>query len=258
MDENNLEMQEYLCDETNPSSYASSHIQTSIFPEPSSIASTLKFLDLCGSQRVTDRGLLQLHNLTALEVAKLDNCHSITGRGLVALSNSHRLRTLSLVNCRRLTDEAIINISHLSSSLIELNLEGCRCLTDRSLLAISNLTSLCKLDLSQCDLITNEAIKYLHPLEYLEELYLGWCRNIGNVGFKILCHQPGRNQYLKVLRLARCPITDASCRSLPMLSALEELDLNGCNKIESRVLGRALEMLPSLTVLDVSYCPGIL
>lgn len=257
-DNENSEMQEFLLHEQNINADLSYQINPGTTFGAPSIASTLTLLDLCGSKRVTDRGLLQLHNLTALEIVKMDNCHSITGRGLVAFSNSHRLHTLSLVNCRRLTDEAIINISHLSSSLEALVLEGCRCLTDRSLIAISNLSSLSKLDLSLCDLITNKALQFLHPLEFLEELYLGWCRNIGDEGLEILCSQPGRKENLKVLRLARCPITNETCSSLPKLSALKELDLNGCNKLKSDKLGWALELLKNLTVLDVSYCPGIL
>ena len=251
---------EYLLHETPNDINLQQKTQTpsSVNNQPPYIASSLKVLDLCGSQRITDRGLLQLHNLPSLEVAKLDNCHSITGQGLVVFSNSKYLHTISLVNCRRLTDEAIVNLSYLSSSLEALVLDGCRCLTDRSLMAISCLISLRKLDLSQCDLFTSEAMQYLRPLELLEELYLGWCRNIGNEGLKELCNQPQRMNLLKVLRLARCPITDDGCKFLTKLNALEELDLNGCNKIGSEVLGNTLEILPNLKVLDVSYCPGIL
>ena len=79
-----------------------------------SITSQLTLLDLRGSQRLTDRGLLQLNNLSCLEVAKLDNCHSISGCGLIAFSFFNQLHTLSLANCRRLTDEATVNISHLT------------------------------------------------------------------------------------------------------------------------------------------------
>jgi hypothetical protein len=113
--------------------------------------STLTLLDLRGSQRVTDRGLLQLSRspLLSLEVARLDNCHGITGRGMLAFSRSQRLHTLSMSNCRRLTDEAVVNVSHLSASIMALNLGGCRCLTDRSLEALGGLVMLRELDLSQ-------------------------------------------------------------------------------------------------------------
>lgn len=129
-------------------SYNDSHLVASTHSAATSTTTTLALLDLRGSQRLTDRGLLQLSSLSSLEIAKLDNCHGITGKGLLAFSRSHRLHTLSLANCRRLTDEAVVNVSHLVS-LEALILGGCRCLTDRSLDALSALINLTKLDLSQ-------------------------------------------------------------------------------------------------------------
>jgi len=226
----------------------------------SSTTSNLTLLDLRGSQRLTDRGLLQLTHtpLRSLEVVKLDNCHGITGRGLLAFSRSHRLHTLSLANCRRLTDEAVVNVSHLGTSLTALNLGGCRCLTDRSLEALSNLMELRKLDLSQCDLITDDGIENLDGLAHLDELSLGWCRLISDEGLETLADQPNRAQALRTLRLARCSITDAGLKHLEKLENLEELDLNGCVSISSSALGDTLGKLIHLTSLDVSYCPGIL
>lgn len=221
------------------------------------MTSQLTLLDLRGSQRLTDRGLLQLNNLCSLEVAKLDKCHSINGRGLIAFSRSSHLHTLSLANCRRLTDEAILNISHLTS-ITHLSLDGCRCLTDRCLEATSNLLRLEKLDLSSCDMISNLGLKYLHSLEYLNEISLGWCRSVTDLGLDILTSQPSRKNKLGTLRLARCNITDNGLPFLTRLQALEELDLNGCSKLSSRALGETLGMLKNLTTLDVSFCPNIL
>jgi len=221
------------------------------------ITSNLTLLDLRGSQRLTDKGLMQLSDLPSLEIAKLDNCHSIQGRGLVVLANSHRLHTLSLANCRRLTDEAIMNISHLIG-LEKLSLDGCRCLTDRSAVAIGHLTQLTRLDLSQCDLITDSGLEELEHLQKIEELALGWCRSITDLGIEILSGQKGRAENLRILGLARVPITDVGVQHLAKLSVLEELDINGCSDIGSVSLGNVLAKLTKLTSLDVSYCPGIL
>lgn len=223
----------------------------------SSSTANLTLLDLRGSQRLTDRGLLQLVDLSHLRVAKLDNCHSLVGRGMLAFSNSHSLHTLSLANCRRLTDEGIINLAHLVS-LESLSLDGCRCLTDRTLAALGGLYELRRLDLSQCDLITDDGLEHLANLEDLEELSLGWCRSITDRGIDTLTAQSGRNPRLRVLRLARCAITDKGVEYLGRLSALEELDLNGCAGIGGAVLGNALARMSRLETLDVSYCPGIL
>ena len=216
-----------------------------------SITSNMTLLDLRGSQRLTDRGLIKLADLSRLEVARLDNCYSIVGRGLLAFSLSHHLHTLSLANCRRLTDEAIINISHLKS-LEALSLNGCRCITDRALAALSGRVRLKKLDLSQCDLITDDGLDELEHLWKLEELSLGWCRLISDEGVDIVTRHAGRSKYLRVLSLARCPITDTGIEYLSRLEALEELDLNGCSDIGSSALGQALGSLKHLQCLDVS------
>lgn len=42
------------------------------------------------------------------------------------------------------------------------------------------------------------------------------------------------------------------------LENVEELDLNGCDRVSSMALGEALSTLVKLTSLDVSYCPRIL
>jgi len=217
----------------------------------------LTLLDLRGSHGLTDTGLRHLRNLYVLEIARFDNCHSIVGDGMCILSSSQRLHTLSLANCRRLTDKGIMNISHLKS-LEALSLDGCRCLTDRSLAAISGLLLLKKLDISQCDLVTDDGLRYLRDLKDIEELSLGWCRNITSVGIDIITSQVGRQFSLRMLCLARCAIDNSGVECLNRLKQLEELSLSGCTDVGSSSLGRAIENLSVLSVLDISYCPGIL
>jgi len=231
-----------------------------LMPEPiikPSVTSLTTLLDLRGSQRLTDRGLIQLSDLSSLKIAKLDDCHSLVGRGLIALSRSHKLRILSLSNCRCLTDEAITNISHLSS-ITALSLDGCRCLTDIAMEGVSHLYLLSKLDLSQCDLLTDQGLKHLHDLTHLEDLSLGWCRSITDHGLNILVSQPLRSKTLKNLSIARCQISDQGIAHVGRLKSLVELNLNGCSMISSSALATTLKMLSNLTTLDVSYCPGIL
>ncbi|KAL7580137.1 hypothetical protein ACA910_012894 [Epithemia clementina (nom. ined.)] len=224
---------------------------------PTFVTTNVTLLDLRGSTHLTDEGLLHLSDLSNLEVARLDNCHSIQGRGLLAFASSHQLHTLSLANCRRLTDEAVINFSHLLC-LQALSLHGCRCLTDRCLAALSNLYNLSVLDISQCDLVTDEGIEMLESLEALEEIGLGWCRQLTDRALETIAKQPQRSSNVRILRLARCNLTDEGISELSRLQSIEELDLNGCARITSPALGKAIERLERLTILNVSYCPGIL
>ena len=229
----------------------------SLGPSAASLTAHLTILDLRGSQRLTDNGLLQLTHLHRLEVARFDHCHSLQGRGLAILEHSHHLHTLSLDNCRRLTDEAMLHVAHLVS-LQNLSLGGCRCLTDCALQALSDLENLRKLDLSQCDLISDHGLTMFENLSLLEELSLGWCRSLTDAALEILAQHSGRSEHLRILRLARCNLTDEGLPHLSKFRALEELDLNGCHRLSSSATGAALGLLPNLTVLDVSYCPNIL
>ena len=223
-----------------------------------SVTSNLTFLDLSGSQRLSDNGLLQLSNLHALEIARLDHCHAITGPGLQAFSSSHRLHSLSLAHCRRMTDDGIHRISHLLS-IENISLEGCRCLTDQSLISLADMVGLRKLDLGQCDLITDDGLVHLEDIDGLEELSLGWCSSVSDSGIDAITRPCSRSKRLRVLRLARCSkLTDTGVEYLGRLSVLEELDLNGCRRVSSQALGKTLGRLKHLTVLDVSFCPDIL
>ena len=114
------------------------------------------------------------------------------------------------------------------------------------------------ISLIQCDLITNEGLNNLANLDQIEELSLGWCRLISDGGLEILSEHRNRAQTLRVLHLARCPITDDGLVHLSKMKQLQELDLNGCSKLSSQALSVALGELVCLSSLDVSYLPGIL
>jgi hypothetical protein len=228
-----------------------------IYGSETTATSGITLLDLRGSHHLTDQGLLQLTGLTHLEEARLDKCHSLEGRGLLAFCGSHSLHTLSLVECRRLTDEAVIHMSHLQS-LECLYLAGSRCITDRSLVAIASICSLRSLDLSRCDLLTDEGLRNLESLVELEELNLGWCRQVTDYGVDCITRQPLRGVKLRVLNLARCPISSDSLEYIARLSGLEDLDLNGCTAIARPGWEAGMARLENLVSLNVSYCPNIL
>ena len=50
----------------------------------------------------------------------------------------------------------------------------------------------------------DDGLQHLNGLLYVEELSLGRCRSITDIGLELLLLQPGRNEYLKVMSLGRC------------------------------------------------------
>jgi Leucine Rich repeat len=226
--------------------------------EPPFCATTnTRVLDLRGCQSLTDRGLSLLSNLSCLEEAYLDDCHSLIGHGFSSLSSAHNLHIVSVRNCRRLTDEGVINLPQ--QSLETLILEGCRCLTDRSFIAISTMFNLLRLDVNQCDQLTDDSLAQLKDLKDLSYLNIGWCRKITDKGLDSFTLQGGRRDKLVELILARCiAISNSGVEHLSRLSSLKRLDINGCNNISSAGLGKSLQHLRKLSVLNASYIPGVL
>ena len=100
-----------------------------------------------------------------------------------------------------------------------------------------------KLDLLQCDLISDDGLASLYRLELLEELSLNWCRSVSDHVVKVVCTQPGRMEHAKVLQLAWCLITDKGIEHVGRLRALEELDLNGCVGVSGAAMGSVLQKL---------------
>jgi hypothetical protein len=195
-------------------------------------------------QRLTDRGLMQLTDLRRLEWQSSTIAAALWWTWSLALS-FHRLHTLSLANCRRLRlmRPSLTSRISFAGGVVARWLSLC----DRSLAAVADLYALRKLDLSQCVIcISDGGLGAVGKLGCLEELSLGWCRQITDQGIDILSAQPERSTTLRILRLARCPISQG-VEYLGRLVALEELDLNGCSSVGGiTALGKTLESLTHL------------
>jgi F-box and leucine-rich repeat protein 14 len=222
---------------------------------PCSTTQALTLLDLRGSTELSDAGLSQLGDLCQLQIARLDHCHRLTS--LRSFANSHNLEVLSLSDCRRMSDRGILAVANLQS-VQHVNLSGCRCLSDHGVSVLQHWHCLTHVDLSRCDMLTDYAVEYLKDLDQIEDLNLSWCRGVTDAGLEMLVSHLGRAENLRVLKIARCDITDKGLLHLAKLTMLEELDLNGCTNLTGAGLDAMLKLLPNLTVLDVSYCPGIL
>lgn len=140
----------------------------------------------------------------------------------------------------------ITNLSFLSYSqmqdLKKLELLECNHITDFSVLG--NLKDLKAINLSRCTKIAD--FNFLSEMEKLEELNLFGCRQITNAIIPLLQSLQG----LKKLDISRCnQITDFSF--MQHLQKLEELDLSWCIQVRSI---NFLENMPSITSLNLTAC----
>ncbi|KAH9503580.1 hypothetical protein Btru_068223 [Bulinus truncatus] len=127
-----------------------------IFRKPTGIHKEDKACSHLVKKSIEDgQSLLKLSNLSKLENLDLSFCQRITDVGLVESIRFKNLRLLSLNNMPRVFDGTVSVIAHHNPGLEELNLKGSK-ITDKGVQEfITHCRNLTKLDISQCDGITN-------------------------------------------------------------------------------------------------------
>ena len=131
----------------------------------SSLASSLKSLDLSFCISMTDQGLEAVASgLSCLEVLKLQSVDNITSRGIEHVaSKCSRLKLLDIGFCDWVRDECLEQISRgkVANSLQELNIK-CTHVSDEGIRAISeSLHQLRCLVIGQCTLLTDKSVEHV-------------------------------------------------------------------------------------------------
>ncbi|KAL4194137.1 hypothetical protein AMTRI_Chr05g67190 [Amborella trichopoda] len=185
------------------------------------------------------------------------NC--IGKRGVTALiKSSFNLTHLDLSCCGKITDEALEAIA-ASTSLQDLNLHGCFLITDTGLASLatgSSTRTLKRLDLSECDQISDFGVSLLRQLTNLEELSLSECgpklTDTGGVAIGALSHL----QYLNFSWLIN--ISDISLLAIAQnLHNLVQFNATGCELITGVGI-RAFSSHKSLEGLILVSCYNVL
>ncbi|XP_031487320.1 F-box protein At3g58530-like [Nymphaea colorata] len=161
---------------------------------------------------------------------------------------------LDLSWCSRITDGALESLG-AASSLQSLNLHGCSLITDWGLASLatgSSARTLQKLDLSECDRISDIGVVFLQQLCCLEELSLAECgpkiTDAGGVSISAICG-------LKSIDFSwLINISDATFLSLANnCNHLVWLNITGCELATSAGL-RCFATHKSLEVLIAASC----
>ncbi|GFP96697.1 F-box/LRR-repeat protein 4 [Phtheirospermum japonicum] len=191
--------------------------------------------ECAGEDDIDDEGLCDIaKGCRNLDTVLLRRRSRIGDLGVVTLLGlSRNLRNLDIGFCSRVSDEAIRSIGDLKH-LEVLNLQGCFLITDCGL-AFLGEGSLCdtlrKLNLAECDQITDKGLMNLKDMVHLEELNLSDCGP--NVTDKAIEMAVAKLWSLKKLNLSwlinlTYKTIDALARGC---SNLEVLDISGCETI---------------------------
>ena len=187
----------------------------------------LKHLNLCGSSRVSDKGVQAVcANCWHLESLNLED---------VFLFDDAAFWFDSHTDGRSLADEKMLKV------MKNLNLRDCVCVTDHG---IKGLASRCRLleclILRGCDRITDEGLRYM-TLTVIERFH----------------HKQSMCESLKTLDLSFCSnITAGTVASLllPLCPGLQELHLSGIMGVDDDIVRQICQNCPSIQTLSLQKC----
>eukprot|EP00727_Mastigamoeba_balamuthi_P012240 m51a1_g7639 hypothetical protein (696) ;mRNA; f:359263-361350 len=192
----------------------------------------------------------------------LSGLRGLSGEALSELMASCRsLRVANFSRCCLVTDGAFAAMR--ASSLYKLNLAGCSLLTPAALRAVVDCVarSLRILEAARCvDMVTDDTLALLAGrCECLELLDIAGCHRVTGEGLRALADDsPAFCRRLSSLTLAGLaqPTNEDLCHLLSRCPHLEFLNLTGCN-VRLGSVELILCSAPRLSRLDVSACPAI-
>ncbi|XP_069181420.1 F-box/LRR-repeat protein 2 isoform X2 [Procambarus clarkii] len=124
--------------------------------------SGLRELNLCGCKRITDITLIYAFHLRELQYLNLSHCQAVGESGLEAVArHCPSLEVLMLAECGQTTDHVILVIAHYLKRIKTLDLQMCVKLTDDALDSLSNCCTLRYLDVSGCEKMTLEQVRFV-------------------------------------------------------------------------------------------------
>lgn len=251
---------------------------------------SLRVLDLSLCKQISDHGLGKIaQNVRGLEVLELGGCCNVTNNGLLLIAwGLRKLRRLNLRSCWVVSDTGIGHLAGMTSEaegnlrLEHLGLQDLPSLTDEALRHVAaGLVGLRSVNLSFCVSVTDSGLKHLARMPALEELNLGSCDNISDIGMAYLtdggsalrsldvsfCEKIGDPALvhisqglfqLRSLSLNHCQITDEGLARLAKnLHGLETLNIGQCDRITDAGLESITVDLVNLSAIDLYGCTQI-
>lgn len=206
--------------------------------------------------QLTDQSVISFaRNCPAILEVDLHNCKLVTSASITVLINALRnLRELRLQDCKNIDDSTFLSIpeSLMLDSLRILDVTSCDLITDESVERIVNAAPrLRNLVLSKCRLITDRAVLSICKLgKNLHYVHLGHCSNITDPAVIQLVRSCNRIRYID---LACCNnLTDRSVQHLATLPKLRRIGLVKCQSITDRSLFTLAQPRASTHPLGVS------
>ncbi|XP_067930515.1 protein AMN1 homolog [Watersipora subatra] len=169
-------------------------------------------LDFTNTAMISDRGLMELPNLSNLYKIDLNDTRTGTRDSVTSLALRHiasccpNLRIAYFRRCINISDEGVEALAKECNRLIELNLSGCTNITDTSTRAISKFCShLQSLNLAYTSITDESAYNLAQGVcsENLKEVHISHCAYVTDDGVEALLHGTKNVSYLEI---QGCPL----------------------------------------------------
>ena len=154
----------------------------------------LEFLGASNCSYISNSSLHALgQNCPEIRILEVSCCINLSDAGFASIAKGcHQLERIDLEECTRITDATILDLAANCSNLRHLNLSRCEAITDEGIreLSLSSCATLNKtlqvLELDNCPLISDTALKHLYSCQSLTQLELYDCQLISKAGIKQL------------------------------------------------------------------------
>ncbi|TGZ75369.1 hypothetical protein CRM22_000414 [Opisthorchis felineus] len=222
----------------------------------------LTTLRLASCKFLNDDCLLYIVNTCPLlRELDLSSCTGITSHGFLALSRLIRLNWLSLYRTQ-IADDGLLSLAELCQHLCHINLGSCTNVQDMNQVLDNltrNNTGLISINLWRCVTVSAVGVSYLaRSCPLLEELDLGWCRNIAlTQESNCIVHLVQHCCRIRKLHLTGTSLLNSeelTFVSQRLCSTLEQLDIHGSATVNSTAVAMVLSCCTRLRLLDISFC----
>nr|CAH8874492.1 unnamed protein product [Trichobilharzia regenti] len=222
-------------------------------------------LRLSSCKFLNDDCLLHIVNTCPyLKELDLSSCLGITSYGFSTLGRLIHLTWISVYRTF-ITDSGLSILSELCQHLRHVNIGSCVEVHDMDSVLrelTRNNPNLRSLNLWRCSSLTAAGISSIaEHCQYLEELDVGWCRNIvlTQESSCILRLANGAKRLKKLFLTGTNLLNSEELITLGecLNSTLEQLDIHSSTNITTSAIAIFLKQCQKLKLLDVSFCPEI-
>ncbi|CAD7011514.1 EIN3-binding F-box protein 2 isoform X2 [Ceratitis capitata] len=218
--------------------------------------------DIAPSESIlTFRIILRIISMHHRTLRNLDLSSTLLGApSLIALSDlaidGLQLQHLSLANCRQLNTISLQSFLKSQINLSTLDLSDTNCVNDSCIdVIVKNLPLIQELNIGGCTNISNVGASYLGTLKYLKNLNISHCDGIQSDGIK---HgvAASKNVILQYLQMAHLQVCVETVKTLSKnLPELRVLNLGHCvNGVTDESVQSIIENLHWLRVLSLENC----